>query len=418
MRHLSLVLSLLALILIATSCDQITTPVTTDTADSDTPKTFILAIDGGGIKGIIPATFLSLLADSLGKQPYQLFDVIGGTSTGGLISVGLTAPKDNSGVPRTVQEVLNFYKNDCGTLMYKNDGLTGPKYYANADGKGIEAFLIDTFQTMSLVDAQDNLKNKRVKQVFTTTYLINSSGGQITNPQMGKDFGPYLFNWYDAKQNADDNYYLWEAARATSAAPYYFPVAILGGGNGSRSSAPQKWGVDGGVMSNDPAMWGISEALRTKIASSLDDMVVISLGDGINMVNAGINVAESPSNGPVNSGKGQEYGFWGASWFTFDPTDGESYMKNLNDVFFEGVALVELALYANQFVPADQLQQIAQGTNLTYCRVQPELPAALTPMDKCANVSKLDTFALNYFTDPNRGKPLLDSVLHIMRKQQ
>jgi hypothetical protein len=69
----------------------------------------ILAIDGGKIRGVIPAYILQLLEAQLGKQIYECFDIIAGTSTGGIISLGLTTPIPNHGNrPYFAADILNL----------------------------------------------------------------------------------------------------------------------------------------------------------------------------------------------------------------------------------------------------------------------------------------------------------------------
>src|SRR5437588_7420440 len=63
----------------------------------------ILAIDGGGIKGVFPASFLASLEDSLGMNPAVFFDLISGTSTGGIIALGL-------GLGLSANAILSFYE--------------------------------------------------------------------------------------------------------------------------------------------------------------------------------------------------------------------------------------------------------------------------------------------------------------------
>jgi predicted acylesterase/phospholipase RssA len=369
-------------------------------------KTLILTIDGGGIKGILPAYFLTQVEAKLQKKSYQLFDVIGGTSTGGIISIGLTTPYYRDLSPRTANEVLNFYLNDCGKIFYKNHQPFGPSYYANTQGKGVEAFLqSQLLPTSTLGYAALNLPNKKTKQVFTTAYVVNSTGGNITNPKMGVDFGPYLFNWYDAIHDTSQNYRLWEAARATSAAPTYFPIAHVGGGSGVRSNSKEKWAVDGGVMSNDPAIWGVSEALRTGIAKSLDDIVVISLGCGIDRYNGGINVTSEQKN---HQPYGQKYGFWGSPTWA-----GPDLLENLNGDDIGDPAILQILSYANQFVPASQLEIVSKGTALEYYRVQLDLPSNLTAMDECGNVNKLHAFAKSYFSS-SQGIAILNQVVNVI----
>jgi len=53
------------------------------------PGIKVLSIDGGGIRGIIPAIILGQLQKRLGKNLYEVFDLIAGTSTGGIIALGI-----------------------------------------------------------------------------------------------------------------------------------------------------------------------------------------------------------------------------------------------------------------------------------------------------------------------------------------
>jgi uncharacterized protein len=57
----------------------------------------ILAIDGGGIRGLIPAVVLADLERRTGRRTAEMFDLIAGTSTGGILACGLTRPGDGDG---------------------------------------------------------------------------------------------------------------------------------------------------------------------------------------------------------------------------------------------------------------------------------------------------------------------------------
>ncbi|MEW8550170.1 MAG: patatin-like phospholipase family protein [Candidatus Thiodiazotropha endolucinida] len=92
-----------------------------DTAEPQAGKIIILAIDGGGIKGVIPATFIQHIESSLKKPSYQLFDVIGGTSTGGIISAALTTPRKSTGHPYTAEDIVNIYRHDGGKIFLAQD---------------------------------------------------------------------------------------------------------------------------------------------------------------------------------------------------------------------------------------------------------------------------------------------------------
>ncbi|MEM6877969.1 MAG: patatin-like phospholipase family protein, partial [Bacteroidota bacterium] len=386
-----------------------------DALDSDSPKTVILSIDGGGIKGIIPAYGITVLEEQLGMQSYEIFDIIGGTSTGGILSIALTAPQSGKTKPRTAQEVLDIYLTDCESIFVPTDydDVGGPKFYANENAQnidrcssgGVEIYLQKMLGTSTLSEAANMFDTAKIKQVFTTSYVINSSGATVSDPVEGKDFGPYLFNWMNALQSDSDDYFLWEAARSTSAAPTYFSVAHVGGGNNPRSGAAEKWAVDGGIMSNDPSMWAVAEAFKMGLVESLDDLVIVSLGCGLDPYNAGIGVTnELPNSGSC----GQESGFWSAmDW-------GTEALYNLNgDEGGAGAALL-MSLYANQFTPDNQLAILAQNTGMQYIRIQPQLPSALTDMADCTNTAALDSFAQYYYSSRD-GKAAVEHAVAAIR---
>ena len=73
------------------------------------PVIRILSIDGGGIRGVIPARVLVELERLTGLPIASTFDVIAGTSTGGIIALGLTRPTGVDGAPLAAREVLELY---------------------------------------------------------------------------------------------------------------------------------------------------------------------------------------------------------------------------------------------------------------------------------------------------------------------
>jgi uncharacterized protein len=68
----------------------------------------VLAIDGGGIRGIIPAVILSEIQKRLGMDLYKCFDLISGTSTGGIIALGI-GTECHKGQPYSPSELLSLY---------------------------------------------------------------------------------------------------------------------------------------------------------------------------------------------------------------------------------------------------------------------------------------------------------------------
>ncbi|MBT3031079.1 MAG: patatin-like phospholipase family protein [Candidatus Thiodiazotropha sp. (ex Lucina pensylvanica)] len=348
-----------------------------DTAEPQAGKIIILAIDGGGIKGVIPATFIQHIESSLKKPSYQLFDVIGGTSTGGIISAALTTPRKTTGHPYTAEDIVNIYSHDGGKIFLAQDCKVEQcaTYYAdNGNGGGVEPYMQKMYgPDVSLVSSHNKMQSlagSRVKHMFTTSYIVNNSQNKVSKPVRGDNFGPYLFNWFDAANSpATDNYYVWEAARGTSAAPTYFPIANVGGKTPLRSAAANKWVVDGGTMSNNPATWGVTEALRTGMASRLEDIIVISLGTGIYEGGAGVGINSNAVTGivPVD-------GNWSTTpWMIekLDDLEGADHSRGV---------LMSIVLDAVQTVTNSQLTALKQA-GLKYYRLEPELTYTQSHMD-------------------------------------
>ena len=77
----------------------------------------ILSLDGGGIRGLIPALMLSELKQRTGKRTAQLFDLIAGTSTGGILALGLTRPGAEGQPLFTADEMVGLYEKDGGKIF-------------------------------------------------------------------------------------------------------------------------------------------------------------------------------------------------------------------------------------------------------------------------------------------------------------
>jgi predicted acylesterase/phospholipase RssA len=357
-------------------------------------KTIILAIDGGGIKGVIPATFIQYIESSLKKPSYQIFDVIGGTSTGGIITAALTTPKKSTGRPYTAEEIVSIYNHDGGKIFMAQDCKVEQcaTYYAdNGEGEGIEPYMHKMYgQEVSLASSHNKMQalpGNRVKHMFTTSYIVNNSQNKASKPIRGENFGPYLFNWFDAiKRPINDNYYVWEAVRGTSAAPTYFPIANVGGKTSTRSAAANKWVVDGGTMSNNPAIWGITEALRTGIASRLEDIIVISIGTGIYNAGAGVDISSNAVTGLV-----PKDGNWGMGPWMVEELD------NLEGADHSRGGLMSIVLDAVQTVTNSQLTALKQ-VGLKYYRIEPKLTYAQSHMDNIdrSNIQSLIATAIAY----------------------
>lgn len=78
------------------------------------PRFNILSIDGGGIRGIIPAMILARIERRTGRRITEMFDLIAGTSTGAILALGLTVPQNRKGTrPKYgANQLVSFYEED------------------------------------------------------------------------------------------------------------------------------------------------------------------------------------------------------------------------------------------------------------------------------------------------------------------
>ncbi len=215
------------------------------------PSIKVLAIDGGGIRGIIPATILSEIQRRLNLDLYQVFDLIAGTSTGGIIALGIGTKCKNNG-PYSPSELVDLYV-QSGPEIFKKNFLTRgrqivlPKYSPD----GLQAALVEFFHDTEFRTA-------------LTPLLISSYDlqGQL----------PFFFKSHRIAGDPTFNWKLTEIARATSAAPTFFPPVHLKRGNNDFAL------VDGGVFVNNPSMAAYAEA--RSLYPDATQIIVVSVGTG------------------------------------------------------------------------------------------------------------------------------------------
>ena len=104
----------------------------------------VLAIDGGGIRGLIPALVLTELERRAGRRTFELFDLIAGTSTGGILACALCAPE-----PLPASELVKLYEEEGPEIFDRSlfqrirsaEGLLDEKYDDAALDRALERFL-------------------------------------------------------------------------------------------------------------------------------------------------------------------------------------------------------------------------------------------------------------------------------------
>ena len=208
----------------------------------------ILSIDGGGIRGVIPATILVELEKQLGAPLAQHFHMLAGTSTGGILACGLAHE-----IPAT--QLLDLYAKN-GTSIFTttwSQGLDGPKY----DGAPLEAALKSALGETKLSDLKHD--------VLSPAYDIEKRRDLI--------FRSWRARGIDSKAPAQEDFLVREVARCTAAAPTFFPPAQATAADGSKYPL-----IDGGMLANNPAMLAFVSARR--LMPLADRYLVLSIGTG------------------------------------------------------------------------------------------------------------------------------------------
>jgi uncharacterized protein len=205
----------------------------------------VLAIDGGGIRGLIPALVLAELERRSQRRTWQLFDMIAGTSTGGILACALCAPEALPAAQLVAlyeEEGPEIFDRSLFQRIRSADGLLDEKYDSAALDRALQRFLAD-------------------KRLSETRPDLIVPAYDTAAP------GPYFFKSRKARESAEDDFPLSVVARATSAAPTYFEAAEVG---------PRSL-VDGGVFAVNPAMSAFAEVLRFQPTA---DITLVSLGTG------------------------------------------------------------------------------------------------------------------------------------------
>ena len=204
----------------------------------------ILAIDGGGMRGIFPAGILARFEEIFGCRIADSFDLIVGTSTGGIIALGL-------GKGISPGEIEAFYLE------------RGPRIFDGADSvlRGLAQFAENKFDSGPLT--------KELQDCFGDTLLGESQKRLVvTSYDMENDDVRLIKTAHHPRLRNDFKLPMWQVALATSAAPTYFSAC---------KAIKNARLVDGGVWANNPTMVGLTEAVSL-LAKPLSDIRILSIG--------------------------------------------------------------------------------------------------------------------------------------------
>lgn len=236
----------------------------------------ILALDGGGLRGVLTLGILreieTLLRERHGDPNLRLghyFDLIAGTSTGAIIAAGLS-------LGMTVDEVHGHYMN-LGKIVFKRNLLRWGALRAKFDSDKVREALVDVFGERKL-DSKDFLTGLLV----VTKRLDTGSAWPITNNPNAK----YFKGGANSTTIPNADYPLWQVVRASTAAPSYFdPETIdIGRAEGGMKAVTGDF-VDGGVSpSNNPTLQALMtatmEGYRFGWAVGEKVLQVVSVGTG------------------------------------------------------------------------------------------------------------------------------------------
>ena len=209
-------------------------------------KKRILSIDGGGIKGVFPASFLATVEDSIGVPVTNYFDLIVGTSTGGIIALGL-------GLGFSATEILAFYERLGPSIFHQNA-------------------LMHILASVKQV-GRSKYPSEKLKEALQSLFgdkKVGDSANRLVIPSFNLETGEvHIFKTkHHPRFERDYKVSAVDVALATAAAPTFFPT------HRSVTGIPL---IDGGVWANNPTGFAVVEGTGV-LGWPAESIKVLSLG--------------------------------------------------------------------------------------------------------------------------------------------
>lgn len=210
----------------------------------------ILSIDGGGIKGVFPASFLATIDDSIEGNLVDYFDLVVGTSTGGIIALAL-------GLGFSPKEILRFYEQYGPSIFQGNRFLRFIRQlgYSKYEHHNLKQALEATFGDKKLGDSKKRLVIPSLNLETGEVYVYKTAH----HDRLQRDYKELVV----------------EVALATSSAPTYFPTHV------TTSGVPL---IDGGIWANNPIGMAVVEAIGV-LGWPREDLKVLSIGCTLESLN-------------------------------------------------------------------------------------------------------------------------------------
>ncbi len=216
----------------------------------------VLSIDGGGIRAMIPALILDHIEQRTGRAAADMFDLVAGTSSGGIVALGMVCP-DDDGRPRfTAKQLAGFFKDEGSKIFSATLGSLRQVIDDKYPHAPMERILQEYFGETPLRDA--------LRPVVIPCYDVEKAA-------------PRFFK--SRNSDTDGEVPMWKVARATTAAPTFFESFRLD--IDGRMEAL----IDGGMIANNPALCALTEVTHhlenyTMAKELQRDIMIVSLGTG------------------------------------------------------------------------------------------------------------------------------------------
>ncbi|MEL7489750.1 MAG: patatin-like phospholipase family protein [Pseudomonadota bacterium] len=237
-------------------------------------KRFVLAIDGGGVRGMVAAVLLDALDGerrALGATGplADRFDLIAGTSTGAIIAAGLSAAHDSKDGPRlTPSQLRDLYRNNSRRIfpmrfwcrlpvLGRLRQFFGPLYRPDP----LQGIVDEALGDANFCDVRRNL--------LISSYSIDPRGAAFYRG--GPDY--HSATLPEGVTSPADGVRVADAVVGSTAAPTFFPPHQIT----DNRTDETKTVIDGGVFLNDPALLALADAV---MLWPDDDIYVVSVGTG------------------------------------------------------------------------------------------------------------------------------------------
>ncbi|RZC45559.1 hypothetical protein C5167_038500 [Papaver somniferum] len=243
----------------------------------------VLSIDGGGVRGLIPAAILEFLESKLQELDGEdariadYFDLIAGTSTGGLLTAMLTVPDKNNRPLFTAKGAVEFYHEHC------------PKIFPHT----AKAIILGPIKSLFGAIAGPKYNGKYLRKILGTLLGDIKLHQTLTNVLIPafdiKILQPTIFSTHDAKLEPLKNPLMSDVCISTSAAPTYLPAHFFDTVDDNGNSRSYNL-IDGGVAANNPTLMAMSHISKEILKENPDfypikamdcrKFLVLSLGTG------------------------------------------------------------------------------------------------------------------------------------------